>query len=352
MLRRDPRLIVMLMIARHRRLPVALASTLIVVTGAILAPAAGGAAKHPQVTVMTRNLYLGADLLPLAAAAPGAPFEQAVAATLAHVQSTGPVARMTLIAREIASAHPDLVGLQEVSIWSTGPVGKKPTHVAVDYLKVIMGELSRLHANYRVVARRLSLHIQAPSSTGVEVGFTDGNVVLARGGVTVSHVHSADFNHLLKITTKALGTIAVTRSWNALDAVANGVHLHFVNTQLEAYDANVRLKQAQELVAAPLKSKLETILAGDLNSSPNLPIAADRLPYRAIQRAGFRDERTSRPNCCFNDDLRTGAWDHIVDHIMAMPAVKLIRSFLTGAETTAAGRHPSDHGGVVSVVAL
>ena len=57
-------------------------------------------------------------------------------------------------------------------------------------------------------------------------------------------------------------------------------------------------------------------------------------------------------NCCFNDDLRTGKWDHIVDHIMAKPAVKLVRSYVTGRETTAARRHPSDHGGVVSVLQL
>jgi hypothetical protein len=29
-----------------------------------------------------------------------------------------------------------------------------------------------------------------------------------------------------------------------------------------------------------------------------------------------------------------------------------VRSFLTGREQTAAGRHPSDHGGVVSVLEL
>jgi hypothetical protein len=37
---------------------------------------------------------------------------------------------------------------------------------------------------------------------------------------------------------------------------------------------------------------------------------------------------------------------------MAKPAVKLIHSYLTGRETTAADRHPSDHGGVVSVLQL
>jgi hypothetical protein len=33
---------------------------------------------------------------------------------------------------------------------------------------------------------------------------------------------------------------------------------------------------------------------------------------------------------------------------MAKPKVRLVRSSVTGAETTATGLHPSDHGGVVS----
>lgn len=309
-------------------------------------------ASTARVTVMTRNLFLGTNLLPLAAAAPGAPFEHAVAAALADVRATGPTARMKLVAREIAGARPDLVGLQEVSIWSTGPVGGPPAHVVVDYLKVIQGELRRLHAPYRVVARRLSLKLRGVSTAGQEVGFTDGNVILARTGVVVAHAHSGDFSHQLKITTKALGSVTVTRSWNALDATVRGARLHFVNAHLEAYSTSVRLQQAQELVAGPLRSRRPTILVGDLNSGPNLPTPADRPPFEAIRAAGFTDGRTAKPNCCFNDDLHTGRWDHIVDHIMTKPKLRLVRSGLTGRETTSAGRHPSDHGGVVSEFAL
>jgi hypothetical protein len=56
---------------------------------------------------MTRNLFLGTDLLPLAAAAPGAGFQHTVATALAAVEATNPTARMQLIAKEIAKARPD-----------------------------------------------------------------------------------------------------------------------------------------------------------------------------------------------------------------------------------------------------
>jgi endonuclease/exonuclease/phosphatase family metal-dependent hydrolase len=306
------------------------------------------------VTVMTRNLYLGADLIPLATSAPGADFERAAGGVLAHVQASDPEARMKLVAGEIAKAKPDLVGLQEVTLWRTGPKGDPApaTTVAVDYLATLRKQLEALGAHYRVVADQRTLDLEGPSDRGVDVRFTDGNVVLARKGVKVSHVRSSDFHHQLVIQTQALGPISVNRSFNQLDAVVHGAKLHFVNAHLEAYSADARLAQAKELLQRALKSKRRTVLVGDLNSGPKLPAAADRPPYQALAHAGFKEERTAKKQCCFNDDLTTGRWDHIVDHIMARPAVKLVRSFVTGSEKTPGGLHPSDHGGVVSVLRM
>jgi endonuclease/exonuclease/phosphatase family metal-dependent hydrolase len=126
-----------------------------------------------------------------------------------------------------------------------------------------------------------------------------------------------------------------------------------VNAHLEAYSPDFRLKQAKELVKGPLKSKkLPTVLVGDLNSGPKLPKPEDRPPYQAIAAAAFKEARTAKFNCCFNDDLTTGAWDHIVDHVMTRPRFKLVKSFITGLEKTPGGLAPSDHGGVVSVLQL
>ncbi len=337
------------------RIPARLLAPLAVVGLLVAAPAALPTTSHAgrgqTLTVMTRNLYLGTNLLPLAAAPPGQQFDQAVDRAIRSVEATQPSARMKLIAREIAAAHPDLVGLQEATIWADGPAGGSPTHVVADYLSVIMAELGRLHAGYRIVSRHLSLHLQARSSRQV-VSFTNGDAVLARTGVVVRNVKAADFAHQLKIPTAALGTVTATRGWISLDALAHGAHVHFVNSHLEAYSTSVRLDQAKELVAGPLRSRLDTILVGDLNSSANLPKPADRPPFIAIRSARFKDERTSQPNCCFNDDLRTGRWDHIVDHIMAKPPLPMGHSFVTGRETTAGGLHPSDHGGVVTVFDL
>jgi endonuclease/exonuclease/phosphatase family metal-dependent hydrolase len=338
--------------ARPSRVVAALVVTVVaLVLGAGAGAASRPVARSPQVTVMTRNLYLGGNLLPLATSPPSQ-FPSAVSGLLAHVRASDPNARMDLIAQEIAQAKPDLVGLQEVSLWRTGPVGPRPaTHVAYAFLPALTRDLAQRHAPYRVVVSHLSLNLQAADASQ-DVRFTDGDAILARTGVAVRHVRAGDFKSQLTISTQALGTVRVTRGWTALDASVDGARLHFVNAHLESYSTTVRLAQAKELVAGPLRSSLSTVLVGDLNSGPALPLAADRPPYLAIAGAGFKEARTARPNCCFGDDLKTGRWDHIVDHIMTRPKVKLLRSYLTGRETLANGEHPSDHGGVVSVLGL
>lgn len=334
--------------------PVAAAAAA-VVAALLLGPVqAATAARTANVTVMTRNLFLGADLLPLATSGPGEEFERVAGAVLAQVRASEPDARMKLVAREIARAKPDLVGLQEVTLWRTGPKGDPApaTDVVVDYLAVLRRELAAAGARYRVVTDQRTLDLEGPSDGGVDVRFTDGNVVLARKGVKVRHARSSDFKHQLVIPTRAIGPVSVNRSFNQLDAVVRGARLHFVNVHLEAYSATSRLDQAKELVKRALRSSRPTVLVGDLNSGPKLPKPEDRPPYQAIAGAGFKEARTATEQCCFADDLRSGAWDHIVDHVMTRPKVKLVRSFVTGLATTPGGRHPSDHGGVVSVLRL
>jgi endonuclease/exonuclease/phosphatase family metal-dependent hydrolase len=340
-------------IARLRR---PLLAAALIATAALGAAAPADAGKRPRtsdVTVMTRNLFLGADLIPLAVAEPGAEFEAAGGRLLDQILATDPDARMKVVAREIARAKPHIVGLQEVTLWRTGPKGDPApaTDVRVDYLATLRRELAAAGASYRVVADQRTLSIEGPTDRGVDLRFTDGNVILARKGVKISRARSKDFDDQLVIPTKALGDVPVNRSFNQLDAVVRGARFHVVNAHLEAYSTDFRLRQARELVAGPLKPK-RTVLIGDLNSGPDLEKPEDRPPYRAIARAGFKPARTTTPQCCFNDDLTTGRWDHIVDWILTKPRVRVVRSFVTGRDKTPSGLYPSDHGGVVSVLRM
>ena len=322
--------------------------------GALLvaAPAAlAKPAKTTDVKVMTRNVFLGADLIPLAGSKPGAEFEAAAGRLLDEVTAGEPKARMTAIADEIADAKPDLVGLQEVSLYRTGPKndGKPAKHVRFDFLKDIKARLKRDHAPYRVVADRRGFNVEGPTDRNVDIRLTLGDVTLARKGVKIRHERTGVFRHQFVIPTFAIGNVKPNRSWNAMDATVRGATFHFVNTHLEAYDTVSKLAQAKELVKGPLKSKKQTVLVGDLNSGPAVD---DKPPYQAIAKAGFKPRRTAKDSCCFTTLQGAGGWDHNVDWIMTKPKVQLVKSTITGRERTSGGLHPSDHGGVISVLRL
>src|SRR5689334_18224873 len=76
------------------------------------------ASTPSTVTVVTYNLYLGADLTVLMNAM-GGDLGPAVAQIFDTVKASDPEARMDLVADQIASAPPDLVALQEVAWWRT-----------------------------------------------------------------------------------------------------------------------------------------------------------------------------------------------------------------------------------------
>src|ERR671918_2510375 len=122
----------------------------------IIVPAAQADAakrkKKVDVTVMTRNIYLGGNIFgPLAAGNDRAEFERLAGVLWNEVHNTDFVGtRAALLAREIKRTRPDLVGLQEVALWRRGPDGVKDgattpaTQVVYDFLKAFRAELRRL----------------------------------------------------------------------------------------------------------------------------------------------------------------------------------------------------------------
>jgi endonuclease/exonuclease/phosphatase family metal-dependent hydrolase len=322
---------------------------------ALAATAPAAVAASPTVTVMTRNLFLGTDLPTIAGAPDKAEFEKRAGAALAEVDAGDPAGRMKLVAREIAKAKPHLVGLQEVTIWRTGPKDDpaQATTVRHDYLALLKKALKKAGAPYRVVADKRGLNVEGPTDKGVDVRITLGDVILARKGVKTKRARSAEFEHQLNFPTPVLGNVNPARTWNSVDATVHGRTIHFVNAHLEAYSPDIRLDQAKELVAGPLKSKRATILAGDINSGPDLPKAEDRPPYAAIAAAGFKPRRAKAFACCLDSVQGGGAFDHDVDWIMAKPGLKLVRSTITGrTEKTPTGVYAADHAGVVSTLRL
>jgi endonuclease/exonuclease/phosphatase family metal-dependent hydrolase len=321
----------------------------------LILPAAASASA--DVSVMTRNMYVGANLLPLATSAQGEQFERAAAERLAEIDSSEPDARMKVMAEEIVRANVDFVNLQEATAWYTGPKNDpaRSPWTRWDYLGALKRELRALGRPYYVVTSDRPLDLEGPSSLGVDVRFKTGNAILLRkrSGIRVERAVSGAFPTQLSIPTQAIGTVETTRGFNYVDFTVDGERARLVNAHPEAFSADIRLAQVKELVAGPLDTRRRVILAGDLNTGPDLPKSEDRAPYAELAKAKFVDRRTPLFNCCLNDDLRTGAWDHIVDRIMTRPRLPLLRSFIgSTSDTTPSGLLASDHGAVTSVLRL
>jgi endonuclease/exonuclease/phosphatase family metal-dependent hydrolase len=276
---------------------------------AITAPL--GAATPPQannaktVTVMTRNLYLGADVAPVVAAALSgdpAAIVAAVSEVWGKVQFTDFPARANGIAREVAAAQPDLIGLQEAELWrSQTPadfVMGNADHVEYDFVEILLEALEARGLHYAVVAEEEGLDVELPgflSEANFEIGLlsdirlTERDVILARTDLTTSELKlsNAQTGHFVtNIEFPDLGFV-VLRGWGSVDAKVRGKDFRFLTTHLEADDESVREAQALEILAGPANTSLPVILVADANSNANGD--ATTPAYASWIGAGFTD---------------------------------------------------------------
>jgi endonuclease/exonuclease/phosphatase family metal-dependent hydrolase len=377
---------------------VALATGLLVVlSGAAQAKPHKPKPQSEKVTVMTRNLYLGADLGPAIGAVGFNDFISKNGQILRDVDTNNYPVRSRGLAKEILGKKPDLVGLQEVAMWRTGPVNLTAaaaggcrkaqaagtpctaTTVKYDFLAQLMDRLNKGQKRYRIVKVQKQFDFEAPGDYnnvpgdgGGPAGINDNgeingrltmrDAILARvgAGVRTSNARSGNFETVYAPLISGI-EVPVDRGWVSVNAkVRDSRKFRFIDTHFEAFgDPTIRESQAKELFTgakAPANSRLPVILVGDLNSDDNTVSGGDRLAYNALKGAGFRDRSTETPmSCCVKSGILTdnfGAksdFDHHIDHILTRdPAkVKLVKSWVTG-RTPANGYWDSDHAGVTS----
>src|SRR5574338_332052 len=97
---------------------------------AVMLGVAGGvvAQQGDTLRIMSQNMDEGTGFQELIAAQTPQEFVAAVTLTYQNILATKPTERAAAMAREIAKAHPDIVGLQEASMVRTGTTAPA-THV-------------------------------------------------------------------------------------------------------------------------------------------------------------------------------------------------------------------------------
>lgn len=346
----------------------------LVVIGAVVVPGLTGG-DSATVTVMTRNVYLGADIDRPVRAARGKTAGAALAAlgqandrVRAIVDRTNFGVRSRLLAAEIATARPDLVGLQEVALWRQGPLElgsigvPNATSVDLDFLELLLAELARAGAAYEVVQVQEEADVEGPAfpdprretgRTGRDVRLTLRDVILVRAdaGMTVRERGSGQYSARLTVDL-AGASFEYVRGFVWADVEAAGTRFRFVTTHLESESPEVAAAQAEELLAGPIAAAPEpVIVACDCNSDADPPDPA----YGVLTGAGLRDTWTGEPGFTFGlsetvDDVAP-TFERRIDLVLARGATPE-RGEVTGDELAdrdpATGLWPSDHAGVVA----
>jgi Endonuclease/Exonuclease/phosphatase family len=296
-----------------------------------------GKKKGHQLTVMTRNLYLGADLGPALNASGTSEAINAAYEIEQQVHRTKfPSVRAALLANEIKKRKPDVVGLQEAALWRTGaysltpalsgnPVASQVDPEGGDFLTDLLNQLNKggkkgkkgsasvakknkkgKSPTYRIAVVKTEFDYELPVSNNPDpITFCGANpsqchnerltmrdAILVKKGVKTSNASSGTFGTLLRVLVGGVLPVDVTRGWAAVDIKANGRKLHVVDSHFEAFDSGasnqtnkgtavpkggVREAQAKELIApdGPATSKLPTLLIGDFNSDS--PVHGDQV---------------------------------------------------------------------------
>jgi len=358
-------------------------------------------------TVMTRNIYLGVDIQrPIRATAGKTGLDALVALGNSNVETrrivdqTNFPRRSELLAAEIAQARPDLVGLQEVALWRSGPLELPPPfgttplgttnaqHVDYDYLRILLQDLREEGVPYKAVVVQEEMDLESPSflgdptkgtlSQGRDIRLTMRDVVLLRASSTLRVLARGSAQYDTKVPVNVGGSqLDVIRGYGWVD-VAHGSAkpFRFVNTHLEAFSSLAALGQAQELLAETVAPGRTTIIACDCNSDPlngstkpTDPVPVPHWqPYRFITGpGGFTDMwLTWRPanqgwTSGLNervDEPAPGSWTHRIDMVFARPGpgqeLEVVGGEVTGDEPAAkdpvTGLWPSDHAGVVLTI--
>jgi endonuclease/exonuclease/phosphatase family metal-dependent hydrolase len=339
----------------------------------------------PPIPVMTRNLYLGADLSPVfeaAAKGDGPGIVQATTTAWQNVKATNFPERAGALADEIESSEPLLVGLQEVSLFRTGPPDsitshpKPAEHVELDYLAILLKELDQRGLHYAPVTITQEADAENPGYTtpGVlqDIRLTDRDVILARTDVSssklqLSNKQTGNYSTFASLPIGQTGqSIKLLRGWGSVDVTLRGQTFRFINTHLEQEGQlnAIQVAQGNEILNGPANTTLPVILAGDFNSRAD---GTGTATYDNLIHAGFKDAWSiTHPRELGNTwghaaDLRNTTVDltQRLDLVLfrntlsVTPNLCGLDADVVGDELgdrTPSGLWPSDHAGVVATL--
>jgi len=332
------------------------AVALLTVLAALLGAAVGK--KPVTLTVMTRNLYLGANLDPIVKAKSLPEALNAVATDWAQVQANDFPTRARAIAREIATVKPDVVGFQEAVLYRTQTppdfTATPATHVALDYVAELRKALAARKLRYRFVAiapwTDAELPSGSPATMDVRLTVRDALLVRVEKRLRIRRVRKVEY---ATVTPLIPDLVVAKRGYVYADATLSGRAVRIATTHLESFNDASQVAQGEELGKRLAAGKVPTVLLGDLNSRAD---GTGTPTHANLLALGFKDAWTqAHPNdvglsCCHGDDLRDlgGPFYSRIDYVLLKNGFRAVAAGIVGQRPSdrIGGLWPSDHAGV------
>ena len=246
-----------------------------------------------------------------------------------------------MLAEEAAAAKPDVIGLQEATIWSCRPKPWSAPVTVFDFTEQFLEATAEAGVPYEV-AERGGITAQNPGygippipfltsmtdpttfqplfgTDKADCGFVIGDALLVRGDIAkdVLAVGTGEYEERYPV---APVIFEVDRGYTWADIAIAGTTVRVVTTHLESswkgVDGVPSAEQARQLVADLSTTTVPTIVMGDFNSDPRDPRVAGSSEPAAPTRADNRRRATrvprnptpSRPRTPTPRAAPTGRW--------------------------------------------
>jgi endonuclease/exonuclease/phosphatase family metal-dependent hydrolase len=302
---------------------------LIALVAALVVLAPPATAANPTVTVMSRNIYLGADVGVALELIPNMP--AAAQFMWDQVKATDFSKRSALFVEEINRESPDVIGLQEATIWyCKAHFWSSKTEVfnfTAELLKALDGRYviaehqgkQAFNPGYSIGPIPFLTTVTDPDtfqplfgSNKASCGFQIGDALLVKSdrAADVLAVGNTEYEAIYKVVPTLM---EIHRGYTWADIRIGSTTTRFVTTHLESLFSENELPtaalQAEQLIADLGKTKAPVIVMGDFNSDPRdprgldapnpggQPVANEKCAigatkcnaYRLMRQAGFID---------------------------------------------------------------
>ncbi len=317
-----------------------------------------------SLSIMSWNLYLGADVSRVIAVDP-ALLPERVAAVWDTVNATNFRARAKVIAAAICREQPDVVAVQEVCRWCTLyrlPLDEElaPEKVEYDFLRILLDELKVRGESYFTAARSQGIDVLLPAANGPDIRLEESLVLLLRtgrsgNGLKWAKPRTGRFAANLRTTLDG-EPFEIKRGWASVDLLAGETAVRVINTHLEYFSSAVQPAQLAEILNGPGSIPGPVILTGDFNGRPG------SATWQTLKSSGYLDAWEVAGT---GPGYTSGRQEHLrnsesglqerIDWIMCRGPVQILQASRVGLEPsdrTPEGLWPSDHAGISAKIAV